>query len=359
MRQAGFTVIEIVVATILVGLLALAMAPALPEVAAALGTNQEARQRVVNQRIANGLLNLARENQSPFGIGVPLLVYNSVGYGDPFFYTIVNTGNTDPNWVPVARYVVSEGVASSEIAGDGSIVNNARVFQLATPLTKTLNLYGTGGPQVTVTYQFGAIYTSNCPRLDTTCYQPAVIPGGGTALTTTNFATWKPPASAVGTVFFSTLPAQIDRVKRTAERIDLIRDAFRRYYRTQQLLVSSGDSTTNYFPNGTCTSPCTTAGVPTSNQGCYDGWYPIDSNSDLLPKVGISTAFGNNIKTAFNSTIDYCRDYHPMAGTYSKSQNAKPNVAALRIRKLLDDTSYTPDRTTGILSSANNIVITF
>lgn len=356
-QQNGFTIIEILVATVLIGVLALAMAPALPEVAAALGTNQENRQRVVNQRIANGLVNLAKENQSSFGIAQPLVVYNSAGPADPFYYAPVNPGNT--GWAPVPQYLMAEGVASTEIAGDGTIIDNARVFQLATPLTKSVNLYGSGGPQATVTYQFGVIYTSNCSRLDVTCYQPGVIPGGGVALTAANYSTWVPPASAVGPVFFSTLPAQIDRVRKTADRIDVLRDAFRRYYREQQLAASSADITTNFLPSGTCVAPCTVTGTPNQNQGCYDGWYPLDTSSNILPQLGLSVAFANNVKTAFNATVDYCRDYHPGSGTYGKAQGAKPNWGALRIRKVLDESSAIPDRATGINNSPNNIVVTF
>lgn len=356
MRQHGFTIVEIAVATVLVGILALAMAPALPEIAAAVGNRQEARQRVVNQRIANGFVNLARETQSIFGLGVPLAVYNSAGFGDPYFYAPVNPGNA--GWVPVPQYLAAEGVAGSEIAGDGTVVDNARVFQLASPLTKTFNLYGTGGPQISIVYQFGVIYTSNCSRADTSCYAPTLIPGGGTALTTANYTTWTPPAMAVAPVFFSTLPGQMERVKRTADGVDILRDAFRRYYRAQQLLAPTGNSTTNFFPTGNCLSPCSVAATPTLNQGCYDGWYPLDTG-DVLPKLGLSPTYVENAKTGFNSVIDYCRDFHPASGTYTKAQGAKPNWGALRFRKDLTNSALISDRATGVNSSALNVVITF
>jgi len=120
-----------------------------------------------------------------------------------------------------------------------------------------------------------------------------------------------------------------------------VRDALLSYFRGKQLAAQPTD-TTNWYPGSGMGGKS-----PTANQGCRDGWYPLDTTT-VLPLIGLSVGeFG---KTSWGGVIEYCRDFDPAA---SKSANAPPQAAALRFNANIS-AGAVPDPSV----LANNVILT-
>jgi hypothetical protein len=219
-------------------------------------------------------------------------------------------------------------------------------------LTQDVPLYFQSGPSVRLTYDFGALYVTTCPRANTSpsCNVNASlgIPGYSPVLTSTNFLTWKTVAPDYPAVVFSTLQIQKDMLKLTAVRLDKVRDGLASYFRAKVISASASDST-NWYPRPSTGLPNLTSVTPLLNQGCRDGWYDL-SSTDILTQIGLTASELG--RTAWGGTVEYCRDYDP-AGT--GSANAAPHFAALRINRNVSS-ALPPDLTT---PAASNVVLSF
>lgn len=307
----GFTLIELLVTLVLVAILFLAAAPLVMDYVKSMRNEWRVKAAQDNQAITSAMTLWARNN----GGRLPA-PYTGGGYT----MTVQN-----PSPTTVAEISFNDALAGLELArnainDDGSTARNVRVYQRVAGLTRAVPLYGRSGPAVTLTYDLGLVYLTECSFVGSSCNPNGATgrPGASPALTTTNLKTWTQVSPDVGARFASTLPAEMDMLATTARRIDRVRDALLSYYRGKQLAAAPTDST-NWYPGSSLAGKS-----PAGNQGCRDGWYALDS-AQILPLIGLSREeFG---VTAWGGRVEYCADYDPLS---SKSPNAPPHAAALR-----------------------------
>lgn len=342
-RARGFTLIEMLIAVMLFGLLSLMLSPTFRTFMTARDQAYKERQTFVNNKIAQAMQEFAEQPPPATPIGVlPAPWTNTSGR---FFLAPVNmtTGST----TSVMPYAQAQGLTTSEFNDDGSAAARVRVYQRAQGIPVDSYLFFQGGPPVSLNYDLGVVYMTACARAQT-CNASATTPTTQTTptptrLTAANYASWTPPSDAVGTVFFSTLPLQKRMLALTASRLDRIREAMTNFYNAKG----------NYpFPTA---GRQLTNGAPALNQGCREGWYELGTDTvgsvvnDIAAQVGIGQK--EDTRTAWGASIEYCQDYD---ATGAKGLDTAPRYAALRINRYVSQ-AMSPDPTNPLM----NVVVSF
>jgi prepilin-type N-terminal cleavage/methylation domain-containing protein len=344
-NQAGFTMLELVIAVTLLGLVSMSMAPVFSMFLTAKTQAYQENQAAINVRLSNGYLAYAREASALGQLPAPYTKAADKLYTAPY-----NPADLLPT--AVGPYLVQTRVSNQEINDDNTSAQRVRVYQRLAGLTQDVPLYFQSGPAVRLTYDFGALYMTTCPRANTSpsCNFSASlgIPGVSPVLTASNFLTWKTVDPDQPAVVFSTLQIQKDMLRLTAVRLDKVRDGFAAYFRAKVISASASDST-NWYPAPSLGTPNLATISPLTNQGCRDGWYDL-STTDILNQIGLTASELG--KTAWGGTVEYCRDYDP-AGT--SGANAPPHFAALRVNRNVS-AALAPDLVTPLLS---NVVLSF
>lgn len=338
-KQRGFTLLELAITIIVIGVVSMVLSPLFDSYATSQKRSYDEKQNLVNLATARALMSYAANSTSQGRIPDS---YTGNGY----VRTVLDPTNT-----VLASALTSEGLNSNEINSDGYASQRVRVYQQVSGLTATVPLYFQSGPNVSLLYEYGAIYIVDCAKADGTCNPtPATgVPGSSPLMTATNFSTWESAGTDSRATIVSSLPLQKSMLATTVQRLDKVRDALLAYLRGQQVTAAAGD-TTNWFPP----NPGTMGGLdPSLNQGCRDGWYDLSSAAvNVLPTVGLSREeFG---MTAWGGRIEYCRDYDP---TFAGPPNSAPHYAALRINKSPSNGAAGNAPDAAILG--NNIVLTF
>lgn len=341
-RQSGFTIIELLISVIIIGILASVMAALFPMLGALSQMEYQTRQKSINASIATAMETWAA-TQSPLG-QLPAPYSGSGGV----ISAPVNVASTTSADLSLLDNMRRNRVDPAVMDNDGSPGENVRVYQRLTGLTETSPLFRSTGPAATLTYQLGVIYMTSCTRSGSTCNpNPSLsIPGASPVLTAANRGTWTTTDPDTGAIFVSTLSLQRNRLDITAERMRRIQSELLRYFNLMRLSASPTDHT-NFYPGA---SAITLAGAnPASNMGCRDGWYNLGAaNVDVLAKIALPQAeYGT---TPWGGAIQYCRDYDPLG---TNGPNAEPHYGAIRINKSVS----TGSAPTG--SAANDIWITF
>lgn len=345
-RQAvrGFTLLELLVVVIILGIVGVMVAPLINDMASAQRSAYDEKHRLNNQVIATALMNYTANSTLTGRLPAPYT-------GSGFTKTIYNPSDSTAAGIALAQAMTQTDINPSEINHDGTAAQKVRVYQTVVGLTQAVPLYFQSGPLVTVTYDYGVIYLTSCPKSTSACNPTAAtgVPGTSPALTSGNYTTWATAGTDGPATFVSSMPIQKQMLATTTQRLDKVRDSLMSTFRAQQQTGAGGD-TTNWYPNqaGLSAAGSMTGATPATNQGCRDGWYDLSDAAVLvLPAVGLSAAeFG---KTAWGGAIQYCRDYDPTA----TAANTPPHFSALRINS---------DVTSGAAPSAvpgNNIVLTF
>lgn len=341
-KNGGFTMIELIISVLIIGILSIIMSPIYQSLVTSQKNVYTQKQMIHHQMIATAFLNYAHES-TPLGT-LPNPYTNT---GSRMFSTIYNPADTSTLGIALSSALTQTGITPNFINTDGYESKRERVYQVVTGLVMPIPLYFQTGPLLNLEYQYGAIYQTACPQVDTTC-NPTVapfIPGPSPQMTATNYKTWTTTGTDSDPYFVSSLPLQKSMLSTTSYRMDKIRDSFINFFRANQITAASSD-TTNWFPSGT---PALSGANAATNQGCKDGWYNLLTNTSILPMIGLSqTEFGI---TAWGGVIEYCRDYDP---TNTKIANAPPHYGAIRIHNNVSK-GITPD----VVVLSNNAVLTF
>ena len=338
-KPHGFTLVELLITTIITGILFLVFAPAFSRLAASQKRAYIEQAKMNNQSIALALLSYAATSTT---LGVLPAPYSGSGYTN----TVYNPGDVSAGGLALTQALNQNGLTTATaINDDGTPGSNVRVYQLVNGLTLQTPLYFNSGQLVTLTYQLGAIYMSGCPKSDASCNPNSGtgIPGSSSVLTSANYATWNTAGTDLEPYIISTLPLQKNMLITTVQRLDRTRDALLGYVANKRITAAAGD-TSNMFPTD---SPSQSGKTPGSNQGCRDGWYSL-KNSTILAQVSLSA--NENGQTAWGGDIEYCRDYD-VTGT--KGANVFPQYAAIRINASVSS-GISPSPTV----VGNNVILT-
>lgn len=341
-HQSGFTLLELVVAVLVIGIVGIVIAPVMSSaITAKKGTYTEV-QKATNSALSEALLNFAHGNPySPLGqVPAP---YTGAGTVNGIY----NPADVSAAGLYLKGLLNDTSIDPSQLLDDNYASQRIRVYQVVPGLTQTYPLEFTAGPLVTLTYQYGVVYTTGCAKADSTCNpNPSTgIPGASPLLTAANIVTWTTVGKDSAAKKFSTLNLQQQMLRTTAFRLNRLRETLTGYVREKQRSAAASDGTNWFLPN-----PGTMGGAnPATNQGCLDGWYDLTNDTLILPYLGLSAAeFGTTI---WGGAIQYCRDYD---ATGTKAANAAPHYAAIRIHSSVSK-GLAPDA----VVTGNNLVLTF
>lgn len=344
-KNAGFTLVELLVVVIIIGIVSIMMSPVYNDLLTAQRKAYEEKHRLNNQLIGAGLMSYAANSTQTGRLPAP---YTGAGQTK----TIYNPADATAPGIALTQALSQTGINPGEINNDNTTAQKVRVYQLVQGLQQNVPLYFQSGPLVTLTYDYGAIYMTNCPKSTTACNPNAAtgVPGTTTsALSAANHPTWATTGTDGQAFFVSSMPIQKQMLATTTQRLDKVRDALLVYLYAQQHTAAGGD-TTNWYPNesGLSAAGSLTGANPGTNQNCRDGWYNLSNAAvNVLPAVGLSPAeYG---RTAWGGTVEYCRDYDPVP----TAPDTPPHYSAIRINSDITSGSA-PSATPG-----NNIVLTF
>lgn len=336
--QKGFTLFELAITNLIIGILLFVYFSMYGDMVSNALSAYNEKHNLNNKLIVQSLINYA----SSYNNGVVPAPYTGSGYVS----TIYNPADTSQSGINLTQTLQQQNIPQTEINDDGTGSANVRVYQLVNNLTQSVPLFASNGALATLTYQYGVIYLTGCPKSNATCNPtPATgIPGVSTAMTSANYNGWAANVQEGSPAFISTLNLQKQMLATTADRLNRIRDYFFAYLNQQRISAAAADAT-NWYPTDTTSL----AGAsPATNQGCRDGWYSL-TNGNILNVIGLSASEYST--TAWKGAIQFCRDFD-VTGT--KAANAPPHYAALRILANVSS-GLAPDPAV----SGNNIFITF
>jgi prepilin-type N-terminal cleavage/methylation domain-containing protein len=341
-KQAGFTLAEMLVAVFIVGIMAVVASSSNTLNGSIYRATYIQTQTINNQAIGRALKLWAKNDSTLGQLPTPYV-------GGNYTSGVVNTASSASGDVALQTYLQQQGLSLAEVNSDNYAAQRLRVFQAITGLSKQVPLYVRSGPLVTLTYSFGAVYMTACSITDASCNPGSVPPGQSGQLTAANYQTWNATGTDFGAAFVSTLPLQESMLERTVFRLNTVRSKLLDAYNQRRLGAAPGD-TTDWFLASTGSGVMDLSGATAStNQGCYDGWYPLNSATvNVLPQLGLGQSEYSS--TAWGGRIEYCRDYDP---TYAGALTP-PHYAALRIHQSVS-TASNPDATV----IGNNVIISF
>lgn len=332
--QRGFTLMEMAVTVVAIGILGVIMTGYVDTGQALFYGNQLVKQERINDQIADAMLEWSLSNNNL--LPVPYADAPSNRLYAPLSDTPAAGAET-----MLLNMITSRGVNLVEINDDARGLQNVRVYQRLANNTVTQPFFGLSGPDVTLTYDIGVIYHTQCSLFDpcNTGAGAADPPGFSPQLTAANRDTWTTAGTDTRPSRINTLSIQQALLRQTGDRINVIRNQLRAFFNSLQVASPPG-SPDNFFPfadtNGD-DAPDRAGNDPASaNQDCYDGWYDLTDAGEgtaILRELGLSPE--EYSRTAFGAPLEFCRDYDPANNT--GTEGILPHNAAIRMHRSVSE----------------------
>lgn len=384
-RARGFTLIEIALAMMVIGIITVIVSPNFKTFAGLNEKTKQQAQRVENLRISEHLLHWAASIDPQGALPAPHVSGNN-------HFVLCDVLDSSPNGF--CNYLKASSGSLVGKLDDGTPGGNLRVYQRVPGQTQQLPLFIHTGPTVTLSFDIGLVYSTRCSRKNPGCAEqgPNDPPGDSPLLDSANYDSWQMAGSDYAAVPFSTLPLQRERLTLLARQIQTLKSQFiavtPQAYSQVTLVCSQpepggstgpgngngngngqGNGQGNGNGNGQATNPTTPGsctetiqtpqnpypapsgvGAPnlsgqaaSLNQGCFDGWYNLAAaDVNVLAQLGLSAS--EFAKTPWGGTIEYCRDYDVASAS---APGEFPHYGALRFHR---------EVSTGVSPSLNNLV---
>lgn len=322
----GFTLLELLVTIVLIGIMAQIIFGLLPLIDFNQARAYEEGAFEKNRSVALGILKYA--NETTGRLPAPYFgVVSSVNYAS----APVNPTATDAASTGIRNNIQALGVPSTQIFHDGTFAKNVRVYQRVQGLTINLPIRGVTGDTVTVTYDVGVVYQTQCAQAQP-CNAGVAgtsVPGASPLVNLANYNAWTTVLPDSQDYFFSTLDYQKRLLDLTMDNVSLLIRRIQNDY-AYRSITSAPNDVTNFYLQPTGTGAPNLSGTTNSltNEGCYDGWYNLSAaNVNILERYGLNkSTYGT---TAWGGRIEYCRDYDPI----NSGKNALPHSAAIRFNR--------------------------
>jgi prepilin-type N-terminal cleavage/methylation domain-containing protein len=342
-HTSGFTLIEILIATVLMAILGLTVSSLSVNISTSTELLRHERAAEENRLIGESLKTVASQSNN----GRLPTPYTNAAQHNTNAPLNLNPTSADPTGIATLQTIQQSGLGLERINYDGYASERVRVYQNIS-LSENTPFFGAFGETVKITYDYGVIYQTSCPLKDSTCNPSPTtgIPGDSAVLTTNNYKTWQISGNDLRPYIFSTHALQRQWVKQTATNLLAVRNALQSFFSASQLSAPPGD-TTNFYPvPDIAGSPDMSGNDPITNDGCRNGWYNLNAATvNILSKLNLTpvTFYG---QSAFGGTIQYCSDYDPA----NTSANTTPHGAALRLSRDITSAASPSNGTSLILS---------
>lgn len=326
-KQAGLTLIELMVSVIILGILMMIIGPIFSNALTFMESAKKSEVQLNNQKLAAGMLSYARNN----GGKLPDAITEGKAY------SLYKQGALPTDGLAYERYLelTGTGVPPNEINTTGYGVGAMKMYQVVNDLKYKQPMFFNSGDEVTLTYQIGVIYQSMC-SLGSACASEPFANGRTPELTKDNVIDWNVKGDDYAPVMFNTLAEQKTMLRVTAGRLNRLTDRISSHF--YSVSRASEDKEVNHFAG------VERAVLTSAVQGCWVKWDDL-SSGDTLQSIGLDKReYG---KTAWGKKIEYCRDYKP-SGLGGKP----PFYAALRVNR---DMVYDPSDS----DQTKNIIVTF
>jgi prepilin-type N-terminal cleavage/methylation domain-containing protein len=323
---SGFTLLELLVTIVLIAIIFQMVMTLVPLVEANQARAYLEGAFEKNRSVALGLLKHA--NESDGRLPAPF-----IGTSGAIQYASVAASPTavDAATIAIKNNIATLGVPPEQVFHDGTFAQNVRVYQRVSGLTKDLPIRGVAGDTVTVVFDTGVVYQTECSQLQAcNIAVPGVsLPGASPIMTSANYATWQPIAPDKQAYFISTLDYQKRLLDLTMDNIAIMIRRVQSDYAYRSITSAPNDTTNFYYAPNNSGAPVLNAFTDSLiNEGCYDGWYALNaSNVNILDRYGLTKkTYGT---TSWGGSIEFCRDYDAI----NAGKNALPHSAAIRFNR--------------------------
>lgn len=351
--QSGFTLMELLVVTMIIGLMAPLISQVITQGLSAKERAYQEEQTQINKQIAGAITDWAGSTgmNTPFPSMAPGRLPASPGVD----WAVVD----DTADFEALRAAIEAVIPKEQINTDGTQAGYRRAYQVL-PINDAeafnSRLWGSYGPEILLEYDVATLWLSTC---DTDGTDPSCDdnrPGYSPVLALNPIAdgyyrNYTFEAGDIGPIMISTLPNQQRNLRVLANQLEAIRNRLLEAFRARATRVSGGMIADNHFMPWNKSALATADPTMASSQNCTYAWIALDTGvgKTILGQLGFSEDRGF---TPWGGTIEYCPDYNPDPAWVAADRDLSPHAAALRFNQIVTD---------GLPPGApgNNVVVVF
>jgi prepilin-type N-terminal cleavage/methylation domain-containing protein len=310
-KSSGFTLLEVLITVIIGAILTTMMFSWMSVASSYQERSYRESVRQDNQAIARALRNYAGVENKGF---LP----------SPFTGGLYQNAPVDVTNARLIEFLAQGQVSAARYNQDDSSAQNVKYYELINPKpTYCMPIVGSSSECVTLVYDRAILTQTTCSITDT-CNDGT--PGASGSYT---LAGWFVTPPDLAPVEISTLDIQQSLWRSTWLRLNETRLKIRNAFNATVASSTAGATDNFFFKPNLAGSPDLSGSDPTTNQGCRDGWYQLDSiDVNVLSFYGLEPQSVYGV-TAWGGRIEYCQDFDPA----DTGANVLPHIAAIRINR--------------------------